>query len=50
MCCLMKLNKRNTSLKWYTSVSLVTPDEIQEMDIMEAFTLNQVWKVKKTFP
>ena len=38
---------RNTSLKLYTFISLLPPDKIQEMGIMEAFSLKQVWKIKK---
>ena len=30
----------------YTSVSLLNPDEIQEIDITGAFTLKQVWEDK----
>lgn len=43
----MKLNKQNTSLKLYTFINLLTPDKIQEMGIMGALSLNQVWKIKK---
>ena len=43
----MKLNKQNTSLKLYTFINLLTLDKIQEMGIMGAFSLNQVWKIKK---